>query len=275
MNSTVIREVWNGNFEEELVMLDAALYRFHVISVDTEFPGCILKTRRNETDDVRYKHLKFNVENSKLIQLGITLSDELGVVFVTWEFNFQFDVEEDKHSPDSIHFLKLCGIDFCRLKKEGIVMERFSPSFSHILRKHRNAQWVTFHGLYDLAHVLQAVTLLPESVQEFAALVRLVFVSVVDVKYMARFCRGLQNGELGLQKLGECLAIARLGAAHNAGSDSLLTSLVYANMKLTLGINPSNYEGCLYGLDITTQDLEEVSLLPSSVPLPCFSPDIN
>ncbi|KAJ8755817.1 hypothetical protein K2173_024362 [Erythroxylum novogranatense] len=250
-----IREVWSHNLEEELIMLDASLFKFPVLSVDTEFPGCLLKTSKTASDDVRYANLKFNVEKSKMIQLGVTLSNERGTIFATWEFNFRFDVDEDRHSEDSIEFLKQHGIDFTRLKNDGIETERFSAAFSYMLSRHRNLHWVTFQGLYDLAYILHAVTLtpLPESAAEFAVLTQHVLGSVIDVKYMAKFCEGLHGGELGLQRLGDVLGIKRTGGSHNAGSDSLLTAKVLATMMMEFDMNPSIYEGCLYGLDITTQ----------------------
>jgi hypothetical protein len=39
-----------------------------------------------------YEQIKRNVEEMKIIQLGITLSDQLGKVQGTWQFNFQFDL---------------------------------------------------------------------------------------------------------------------------------------------------------------------------------------
>ncbi|KAJ8756054.1 hypothetical protein K2173_024601 [Erythroxylum novogranatense] len=229
-----IREVWSHNLEEELIRMDASLFKFPVLSVDTEFPGCLLKTSKTASDDVRYANLKFNVEKSKMIQLGVTLSNERGTIFATWEFNFRFDVDEDRHSEDSIEF---------------------SAAFSYMLSRHRNLHWVTFQGLYDLAYILHAVTLtpLPESAAEFAVLTQHVLGSVIDVKYMAKFCEGLHGGELGLQRLGDVLGIKRTGGSHNAGSDSLLTAKVLATMMMEFDMNPSIYEGCLYGLDITTQ----------------------
>jgi len=43
-----------------------------------------------------YKNIKNNVDNLKVIQVGITLSDENGEFpddFSTWQFNFKFDLE--------------------------------------------------------------------------------------------------------------------------------------------------------------------------------------
>ena len=39
---------------------------------------------------------------------------------------------------------------------------------------------------------------LPNSTLEFSVMLERVFGSVYDVKYMARFCKGLMGGELGL-----------------------------------------------------------------------------
>ena len=66
--------------------------------------------------------MKLNVELTKLIQIGITLSDKSGEYpknypYYTWQFNFKFDLEEDKYSEKSINLLKNSGIDFENLKK--------------------------------------------------------------------------------------------------------------------------------------------------------------
>jgi len=43
-----------------------------------------------------YKNIKKNVDNLKVIQVGITLTDENGEFpedYSTWQFNFKFDLE--------------------------------------------------------------------------------------------------------------------------------------------------------------------------------------
>ena len=67
------------------------------LAQDTEFPGIVVRpvgTFKN-TNDYHYQTLKSNVDVLKIIQLGITLSDENGKSpepCGTWQFNFKFSL---------------------------------------------------------------------------------------------------------------------------------------------------------------------------------------
>ena len=61
--------------------------------------------------------------------MHVTLADANGELLSensTWQFNFQFDLEAEAHEIDSINLLKASGIDFERLKTDGISHERFA-----------------------------------------------------------------------------------------------------------------------------------------------------
>lgn len=52
--------------------------------------------------------IKSNVDILKIIQIGITLSDENGKhpePVSTWQFNFNFDIDKDTKSNTSIQLL--------------------------------------------------------------------------------------------------------------------------------------------------------------------------
>jgi CCR4-NOT transcription complex subunit 7/8 len=52
--------------------------------------------------------IKANVDSLKIIQIGITLSNEDGKYpepVSTWQFNFNFDIDTDKKSTPSIQLL--------------------------------------------------------------------------------------------------------------------------------------------------------------------------
>lgn len=62
--------------------------------------------------------IRENVNNLKLIQLGITLSSPEGEFpkpIGTWQFNFKFDLTSEKWNKSSIDLLKNSGIDFDKL----------------------------------------------------------------------------------------------------------------------------------------------------------------
>ncbi|CAN1141999.1 Poly(A) ribonuclease pop2 [Linum perenne] len=107
----MVRQVWNQNLRRELAILEQALPSYPVFTVDCEFPGFLLTTPRNATDDFRYNDLRRNVDQTHLIQLGITLSNHRGTVFQTWEFNFEFDLDKEVHTKETIKFLSGHGID--------------------------------------------------------------------------------------------------------------------------------------------------------------------
>ncbi|TXG54799.1 hypothetical protein EZV62_020055 [Acer yangbiense] len=202
-----ITPIWHCNFSHEIHLLCLNLNRYKVLSVDTEFPGFLRDTPRDAPAAILYDDLKFNVDNTNIIQLGITLMDDHGDIGPTWEFNFKFDLEKETHVQSSIEFLKKSGLDFQKIKQDGIPRNVFVMNFLKILAMHRNLKWVTFHGTYDLAHV--------------------------TLKSAA--------------KLSRILHVRRLGEAHNAGSDSLLTAQVYAKMMDHIG--DGSLEGILYGLE--------------------------
>ncbi|KAJ4829511.1 hypothetical protein Tsubulata_026271 [Turnera subulata] len=256
-------QVWQHNFIQELSRFDGVMGRGNVIvSIDTEFPGCLHPTPRCATETERYADMKSNVDDTRLIQLGLTLSD--GNAFQTWEFNFAFDLDKDRYAEDSVGFLKKNGINFEKLRKEGIKWDDFGQSFAHLLSRHRNRlTWVTFHGLYDLAYLLKLVTgkRLP-ILRDFAkSLADNVGGTFVDLKFCAMHFKDLMYGQLGLEKLGKLLGVYRVdGAAHHAGSDSLLTASVFWRMSNTCSpdrsgwmrilCSPDHY-GSLYGLSIS------------------------
>ncbi|KAF2291501.1 hypothetical protein GH714_024900 [Hevea brasiliensis] len=215
--------------------------------MDSEFPGFLRKTPRRSDELSAFADMKFNVDNMKIIQLGITLSDENGIIAGTWEFNFKFLIETEVfYDPKSIEFLKESGIDFEELRINGIDQLFFSNMFTHVLSRHRDLKWLTFHGLYDLAYMVKLVTKkpLPVSMLDFTEIIATVFgCCVLDVKYMARLYDDLHRGELGLEKLAKILGVKRVGGSHQAGSDSLLTARVFARMKTMYGIEESRFVG--------------------------------
>ena len=127
INNSGIKEVYKNNFKQEMKNLVSFLNKYNYIGMDTEFPGIVYQVD-NYSDDFYYKSIKLNVESLKLIQLGITLSDEKGRLpspYHTWQFNFEFDPEKDKSSKSSIDLLIKSGIDFNELKQNGIEHKSF------------------------------------------------------------------------------------------------------------------------------------------------------
>ncbi|KAJ6856561.1 CCR4-associated factor 1 [Populus alba x Populus x berolinensis] len=222
--------------------------RFPVVSFDTEFPGFFWNTPRDVVDLTRYKDLRHNVDPLRLIQFGITVAD-------------------------SIQFLQDNGIDFDKLRRDGIDFDMFAQLLSRVVARHRNLCWVTFHGLYDLSHTLKVVINrpLPHFMAYFTSLLGIVFGDVVDIKYMARFCQGLRGGELVLAAIAKILNVERVGGAHQAGSDSLLTARVYTKMRMVYKIHETPCMGCLYGISTRICKPIVVPNTNGRYFIPCFS----
>jgi outer membrane protein OmpA-like peptidoglycan-associated protein len=115
--------------------------------MDTEFPGTVFSLK-NLSDDFYYKTLQKNVNELKLIQLGITLTNKDGeypknIPYHTWQFNFKFNVEKDKYSEESLNLLKRTGIDFDKLKKNGIEHKKFGKFLQKTgLVLNPNVKWI-------------------------------------------------------------------------------------------------------------------------------------
>ncbi|KAA8545402.1 hypothetical protein F0562_020186 [Nyssa sinensis] len=221
----MIREVWKENFDDEMCRIHVLMFSHHVMVIDTEFPGFLRNTPRDAYEEQRYEDLKFNVDRMELIQLGFALCDERGEIGAVWQFNFSnFNPVTDVHVPASIQLLRKNGIDLEKNLQEGVDVCVFAEHLKRIMSVHHRLQWITFHGLYDLAYLLKMLSgkkELPDSLPQFAKTAGDVFGSVYDVKFMARYCDGLMGGELGLERLAKILDVERVGEAHQAGSDYL------------------------------------------------------
>lgn len=225
-------EVWRWNKEAEMDAIRDCLKTCSVISIDTEFPGCLKETPMEASEETRYRDMRFNVHRTKLIQLGFTLLDGEGSIAGTWEVNFS-DFNESKHAKNekSIAFLRTNGLDLEKIREEGVGIDEFFREFAHLLEeKKEKITWVTFQGSYDKAYLVKALTggkPLPDTSEGFAEEVeRLLGDRVYDVKTMAEVFCGLSN-RYGLQRIADELEVSRVGKAHHAGSDSELTMRVF------------------------------------------------
>jgi CCR4-NOT transcription complex subunit 7/8 len=264
-DSIQIREVWNDNLEEEFAIIREIVDDFPYIAMDTEFPGIVLRPVGNfkSSYDFHYQTLKDNVDMLKLIQLGLTFSDEHGNLptcgddddderSCIWQFNFrEFNVNEDVFANDSIELLRQSGIDFKRNNENGIDARRFGELLmSSGIVLNDNVHWVTFHSGYDFGYLLKLLTCqnLPDTQVGFFNLINMYFPTVYDIKHLMKFCNSLHGG---LNKLAELLEVERVGICHQAGSDSLLTSCTFRKLKENFFSGSlEKYAGVLYGLGV-------------------------
>lgn len=235
-----IREVWEDNLEAEFALIRKVVDDYPYIGMDTEFPGVVARpvgTFKN-TGEYYYQTVRNNVDMLKLIQLGMTFSDENGNLpslgtdeYFVWQFNFrEFSIHDDLFAQDSIELLQQSGIDFDDMANRGIDLQHFGElliSSGIVLEPDRT--WLTFHSGYDFGYLLKAVICqpLPATEYEFFELLQLYFPVFYDMKYMMKFC----DLHGGLSRVAEVLDVQRIGPQHQAGSDSLLTTLTFVKLK--------------------------------------------
>lgn len=259
--SIQIREVWNDNLEDEFALIRDIVDGYPYIAMDTEFPGIVLRPVGSfkNSSDYHYQTLKANVDLLKLIQLGLTFSDEDGNLptcgtdqFCVWQFNFrEFDVGSDVFANDSIELLRQSGIDFKKNNERGVDSSRFAELLmSSGIVLNDGVHWVTFHSGYDFGYLLKILTCqnLPDTQAGFFNLIKMYFPMVYDIKHLMKFCNSLHGG---LNKLAELLDVERIGICHQAGSDSLLTSCTFRKLKESFFNGATEkYAGVLYGLGV-------------------------
>lgn len=260
-DSIHIREVWNDNLDAEFALIREIVDDYPYIAMDTEFPGIVLRPvgTFKSTSDYHYQTLKANVDLLKLIQLGLTFSDEDGNLptcgtdkFCIWQFNFrEFNPADDVFANDSIELLRQSGIDFKKNSERGVDASRFAELLmSSGIVLNDAVHWVTFHSGYDFGYLLKLLTCqnLPDTQVGFFNLIKMYFPTVYDIKHLMKFCNSLHGG---LNKLAELLEVERVGICHQAGSDSLLTSSTFRKLKESFfNGSTERYAGVLYGLGV-------------------------
>ena len=128
---------------------------------------------------------------------------------------------------DSICLLENAGIDFDLLNKKGIVNSLFAEYFVPSgLILNDNVNWITFHGIYDFAYLLRLVSNQPLHNDEkiFFSELETYFPNYFDTRYLLSKNSWIKGS---LTKIASDLDIDRVGAIHQAGSDSLVTSKLF------------------------------------------------
>ena len=272
--SSPIKEVYSYNFNKEIKIIKSIIEKeqCNYIGMDTEFPGNIYNLR-NLDDDFYYKNMKLNVESTKLIQLGITLTNKNGefpktIPYHTWQFNFKFDINNDKYSEESINLLKISGINFDNLKKDGINYKAFASGLINSgLVLNPKIKWISYHGLYDFAYLLKYLRneRFPENENDFILTLQKYFPIYYDIKMLIKDNINYFHG--GLNRLISSLNIERKGIMHQAGSDSIATIEIFHKLikdesinKITLKKN----KNVLYGIGIGKDNKNTIKYMNNS-----------
>ena len=261
-----IMEVYEDNFEEQIKILGNLLEDFNYIGMDTEFPGTVYCIN-NFTPDFYYKTLKLNVESLKLIQLGITLTNSKGEYpknfpYHTWQFNLEFDINNDKYSQNSLNLLINSGIDFNKLKKNGIKHKDFAEYFMISgLVLNPNINWISYHGSYDFGYLLHLLinSSLPDNENDFTKELSIYFPNYYDIRILVQGNEKLQGG---LNKLAQYLEVLREGKTHQAGSDSVVTIDVFFKLLKNGNVEKERLEmdkNILFGIGLGKDDEETIN----------------
>lgn len=252
-----IRNVWAENVEEEMAAIREVIEKYPYVAMDTEFPGVVAKpVTEVYTSDYHYKSLKVNVDLLKIIQLGLSFADKDGKFCPgcpCWQFNFKFDLDGDMFAQDSIDLLNKSGISFEDHAMRGIDPLLFGELLmvSGLVLDDR-VKWVSFHSGYDYGYLLNVLTTvdLPPDEKGFFELLKIYFPTIYDIKYMTSLLDG-HRFHGGLQRIADELGCQRLGAEHQAGSDSLLTMAAYfALAKEKFTGSDGNIDDCKYKNDL-------------------------
>lgn len=138
----------------------------------------------------------------KIIQLGITLSNTNGQTPLepTWQFNFAFSLENDRHQPEAISLLKEAGIDFARLGSEGIHPLQFLRHFSMSgLCSNGRLTWLAFNSKFDFAYLLSLFCRpLPSTKPKFLHTLTEFCPRYYDVKHLGQGSLGSQLAQEGI-----------------------------------------------------------------------------
>ncbi|CAD26391.1 SIMILAR TO CCR4-ASSOCIATED FACTOR 1 [Encephalitozoon cuniculi GB-M1] len=229
MSDGQILNVWKDNLHGEMRKISQLIGRYNYISMDTEFPGVVAKPIGSfkSSSSFAYQQLKCNVDILKIIQLGISLSDEQGnrpCPISTWQFNFAFSLETDMYAQESIDLLIQARIDFKEHERRGIKVEEFGEVLmTSGLVMSEDVVWVSFHSAYDFGYLIKILTCnpLPEREEDFYRLLAALFPDFYDIKFLVQNSKYLKKG---LQEISNDLGLVRDGIQHQAGSDALLTS---------------------------------------------------
>ena len=269
-SNCIIKEVYDDNLKEELKKISYLIEEYNYIGMDTEFPGVVYNLEKIINDDFYYKTMKKNVDSLKLIQLGITLTNKKGEYpknykYHTWQFNFKFDKNKDVFSNESMKLLINSGINFDKLKNNGIDHLIFAELLmTSGLVLNPEIHWVSYQGSYDFGYLLKILRNenLPKNENDFINELNLYFPNFYDLRILLKNDQNYFQG--GLSKLLNLLRIERKGIMHQAGSDAIATIDCFHKSITFKIINEkkiSIFRNILYGIEKGKDNINTINYI--------------
>ena len=214
-----------------------------------------------------------NYENGRA-NFGAPYQNNFSPCPFTWQFNFKFSMKDDMYNQQSIEFLMETGLDMNALEVNGIDPYEFGALLvSSGLVLLEDVRWISFHSGYDFAYLVKLMHCqpLPDDEAEYRTLLKVFFPAIYDIKYMMKSAHRMlatnSNPPLsanapsilanlvqksGLQDLADELGVKRVGTAHQAGSDSLLTGKLFWEVKKSIFngvLDEERFVGQVWGLN--------------------------
>ena len=136
----------------------------------TEFPGVVLRPLSHkaagersaparDVESYHYETMRLNVEQVRMVQLGLALFDEEGNMPPSnevWQFHMRFSADTHASAPGAVEELARSGVDVDRLAAEGIEAERLGEVLMVSgLVLVPGCSWAGFHSGYDLAYLVK------------------------------------------------------------------------------------------------------------------------
>lgn len=146
-------EVWASNLEEEMCRVQDLAEEFRHVAMDALLPGIVAQPTGPFGDYVGYNYqtLRCNVDLTRAIQIGLTLSDSEGNQpegVSAWRFNFFFDAGLDLVAAECVERLRQsCGLNLEKHHQHGIDVHRFGELLmSSGLVLNDDIRWISFCG---------------------------------------------------------------------------------------------------------------------------------
>ncbi|CAL5000812.1 unnamed protein product [Urochloa decumbens] len=184
-----------------------------------------------------YQHLREYVNRGDVLQLGLVLAFEqadTSMAVMALEINFHLDVQSRSYNPHTINFLQKQGHCLDDHRDRGVIAECvFAGLLRHLPFGDNSVTWIAYHGDRDIGFILRLLHaggrgMLPPDRATFLHQVREKFPVFYDVRVLGQI---VIEGFVGkLTKLADDLGIHRIGEAHFAGSDAILTLACFWNI---------------------------------------------